>query len=510
MKVIIQDMKDLSDSRELMEASSPLIMRLTSVVILVLFIVALIWSYFGKIEDYTRVNGVVRPNEQVSVIKSIVTGKVQEVFFEEGTVVKQGDKLFTLDGAQMALEKESLGKQIEKAKQEISLLEKLKNSVQDNKNYFNASVKEEQEYYNKFVKYITDVRLSNLQNENAKLNTEQAMKEVNITEEALVRTIKDLKVQVADLSALKKSVQDGQNVFKEGSLFYKRYTDYAYSLMKLESALETAKQEYKKQKTLHTEGSISDEVLAQSKKAVDNVELELKIYKNQYMVSLDTEIQKVNTSLTDSKDQLEKLRVGIQYADKKKSEQQSVVEKYKYDYIVQIDDSISAHQSNINQLNTNLQAVNMQIEDTAIVAPIDGVVNVITEVNTGDVIQAGQEIVSIVPVNKEEYKIRLYVPNQDIAHLKVGQEVKYQFHALPYKEYGELSGTITKMSTDSSINRETGMSYYTVEASVKETEVQSYKGEKASIKIGMSCEAKVIKQSKRILYWFLQKIDIME
>jgi HlyD family secretion protein len=122
----------------------------------------------------------------------------------------------------------------------------------------------------------------------------------------------------------------------------------------------------------------------------------------------------------------------------------------------------------------------------------------------------GKEVATIIPENGESFKIQMYVPNKDISNIDVGDQVKYRFDALPYKEYGVLEGKIKSISVDASYNEAQGTSYYLVESTVVNKPMVSYKGTQATIKVGMSLEAQVITESKSILHYLLEKIDLWD
>jgi len=102
------------------------------------------------------------------------------------------------------------------------------------------------------------------------------------------------------------------------------------------------------------------------------------------------------------------------------------------------------------------------------------------------------------------------VPNENIAEVELGQKIKYHFHALPFREYGEAEGIVQKISNDSRVDSETGISYYVVEATLEETKMESYKGDIREIKAGMVCEAQVVTKSRSILRWLLEKINLRD
>lgn len=51
------------------------------------------------------------------------------------------------------------------------------------------------------------------------------------------------------------------------------------------------------------------------------------------------------------------------------------------------------------------------------------------------------------------------IPNKDIANIKEGEDIKYSFEALPYREYGFLNGKVNSISDDYTVDTEKGISF---------------------------------------------------
>ena len=57
MKTYIQDLKDITDSREMLESKPHFFLAWFAYILIGILVVALIWSYFGQIEDYVKAVG---------------------------------------------------------------------------------------------------------------------------------------------------------------------------------------------------------------------------------------------------------------------------------------------------------------------------------------------------------------------------------------------------------------------------------------------------------------------
>lgn len=126
----------------------------------------------------------------------------------------------------------------------------------------------------------------------------------------------------------------------------------------------------------------------------------------------------------------------------------------------------------------------------------------------GDTLQGGVEVLSIIPENDSDYKVNIYVGNEDIGKLKNDMKVKFNVYAFPNSEYGYLMGTITSISNDLKVDQSSGSAYYLVEAILDKNKLYNSKGQKANLKAGMACQAQMITENKRILIYLLEKIDL--
>jgi multidrug resistance efflux pump len=223
--------------------------------------------------------------------------------------------------------------------------------------------------------------------------------------------------------------------------------------------------------------------------------------------SIESQQQGIENEKSYLQQKMQSLQQEIQLHDNFK---QVTLEKFKTDKLVEINQSIKQQEEIIEELEDKVDAITVQLNNYRITSPINGIVNVHQVVNEGDIVHPGEPILTIIPASQSQYKMVLSVLNKDISKMKVGDKVKYHFLALPYKEYGALEGEITKISTDAIVNPEDGISYYTVEATIQNKPLYSYKGKKAHIKVGMQAQAMVVTDSKKILYYLLEKINLKD
>jgi multidrug resistance efflux pump len=134
MKNVIYNLKDITDSKELLEAKPHPFTTMLIYILIAFLVISIAWSYFGEIDIVIKSNGVVRPNEKVSKIINKIPGKVESINIQDGQKVKKGDVLYTIEYGNLTLEQKTFFDEFKKVKKENDNLSKLKKSIVDNKN----------------------------------------------------------------------------------------------------------------------------------------------------------------------------------------------------------------------------------------------------------------------------------------------------------------------------------------------------------------------------------------
>ncbi|WP_202709975.1 HlyD family efflux transporter periplasmic adaptor subunit [Sporosalibacterium faouarense] len=817
MKHIIQNLSDITDSKEMLEAKPHPVTSVLIYILIVLLVIATLWAYFGEIDTVVKANGIVRPTKTIQSIKNKVYGKVENTYLEDGKKVNKGDILFTIEHEKLTVQKQLNEEELLKSQQEISNLQKYKESINQGINLFDED--NETEYYFKFKQYLTDYKQLELDNKMSNLESDRSEKDNRLTLNNLNSKIEQTEEEISGLKSLKDAVTGNKDMIEEGQeLYYQKYDNYKYTieqyendieqksiafeelaeqkeqeLSKLDKNLESAElayenakldlenyktkyiadiyasisqndmvlidldhssdtikvkeedviekqlyyldtlkesiedgennfniieyedrddlyreyvvryynynneltdlrnskedleedienvensinqvsddleylaleldekeaqldqaikdgdqtaidnlnseitniegeisskttllsnlnsqldeyeedlddfstsmEEYKDENLkeisndisntedalhvtqvelsglrkkeqkynainedltileqsieenenlfseenkeyynkyeeyklsvkklensiLETERSIEnikdnkkdmqanyDKQMKESEILLENSKHSLDEYKNKFLIELTTEIMTKEAMLRDYNTDFAKLQGSEDIYITSKTHSLNSIEKYKIDNIVAINNSIVTNNERIKELQKSLDEINLSIEECIVRAPIDGVINLINEINKGELVESGKNIATIIFDNNANYKVDLFVLNQDIAKLEVGDTIKYKFDALPYTEYGHLNGEITSIGVDSRVDESSGTSYYSVESEMKDKVIYSYKGDRADIKVGMTCEAQVIVDRKKILYYVLEKLNLKQ
>ncbi len=285
--------------------------------------------------------------------------------------------------------------------------------------------------------------------------------------------LKNLREEYHALLNLRQSIAQNRDLTRD-SLYSNMFQTYKGNIDRLASQLQYSKSNYERIKLIFESGMISRNEYEDAQYDLDNKQMAYNNYKVDYIAKLEERI-------TNTKDSIEQV----------------------------VSQEIEQAEDEIDNYQLELDKVNIKIAETDIVAPIDGKVNLLKEVSNGEYVAFGTELLTIIPETGAGYTVDIVLPNKEIAGLKLDDRVKFRFTALPFKEYGEFNGNITQISVNTRVD-EMGNSYYLAKANLDEREGISYKGEKRSIKVGMTCEAHIIKEQKKVLYWLLEKINLID
>ena len=168
MKKAVLDMNEISDSKEVYgERPNPFIAAFIYTLVALLAI-ALVYSFYGKIEIVATASGMVRPNEDISTVSSLVGGKVTSVNFTDGQSVEAGDVLLTVDTSDSRIKLNGLLSTKEDYEVEAGLVEKFLNGIQSGKNPFSSDPSSsEYEYYVQYRNFeltLNDMRSTSEKN----------------------------------------------------------------------------------------------------------------------------------------------------------------------------------------------------------------------------------------------------------------------------------------------------------------------------------------------------------
>jgi adhesin transport system membrane fusion protein len=174
-------------------------------------------------------------------------------------------------------------------------------------------------------------------------------------------------------------------------------------------------------------------------------------------------------------------------------------------------EEFDAERSKLREIEETIRADEDKLARTALHSPANGIVNKIFVENAGRVIQGGQPIMEIVPMEGSllvEAKIR----PQDIGFVKVGQSVRLRFTAYDFTAYGGMDGHVETLGVDTVKGEGQGQAhevYYPVRVrtSTHSLGKDRLTGEDLVLKPGMVAEVDFLGGERSLLEYMLKPIQ---
>ena len=134
MKPIILNMSEMSDSREVYDSKPNRFFAIFIYTILLILVIAIAWSYFGRIDIVVKSEAIIRPNSQISTIINTVAGNLEEVNIADGNQVSEGDILYRINHEDVDTKLNFYEEQKRTIEKSIALLSKYKSSIEQEEN----------------------------------------------------------------------------------------------------------------------------------------------------------------------------------------------------------------------------------------------------------------------------------------------------------------------------------------------------------------------------------------
>lgn len=502
-KEIILPMNEITDSVEMLHEKPNKGMPVFTWILVLLLAVALAWCCIGEIDYFIKASGVVRPGESVSTISSLMTGRVETLNISEGDCVKKGDLLFKIDTADLEQSLSAYKKEKQRIEAENGYLNRLKESISNGENLFDKNSPDESAYYLKYEKYISDLQSLSEQYKNTSADTDNAADSAAISAESIKSQLAKYREELSGLETLRSSVEANSDMFEDKSSVYAlQYFDYNSAISSFDNNITQKKSDKENAEPLFKAGGISQSEYDNICHSLENTTLEKDKYISEFKLNIEQKITAAEKNISDLEYSLKSQNQSLSSYSEISHDEQLAAENMKLEMLSGIADSIKSNETSIISIEKQIADIELNIKNAEVIAPIDGTINMYSDLSTADLVQSGQAIATIVPDTDGAYKLTMYLSSADISETEIGQSVRLRFAAYPYQEYGELVGTVKSISTDVR-SSENGMSYYVAEVSIDDTlglELVS----------GMECEARVVTKQRKIIWWLLEKLDFID
>ncbi len=164
---------------------------------------------------------------------------------------------------------------------------------------------------------------------------------------------------------------------------------------------------------------------------------------------------------------------------------------------------VNAELAEVTQL---LAAERDRLNRLEVRAPVRGLVLDLAVTTRGAVLQPGDSLVTLVPV-EDALVVEARLQTRDIGHVAVGQTVTVKVSSYDFARYGSVQGTLTDISPTTFVDEESGDPYYKGLVALERNYVGDREGEHPILP-GMTVVADIITGEKTVLAYLLKPIYI--
>jgi HlyD family secretion protein len=173
---------------------------------------------------------------------------------------------------------------------------------------------------------------------------------------------------------------------------------------------------------------------------------------------------------------------------------------------VDFSSKVEEGQKQLAELENQISETSLTLKYQRLKAPVSGVVFDLKPTAPGYVINGNvpEPMLKIVPNDK--LVARIFITNQDIGFIKKGQKVQVRIDAFPSNEFGEVSGSISRVGSDVLAPDQT-YNFFRFPVTVGlDRNSLSYRGRQLRLVSGMSITANIILRQRPVIAIFTQQI----
>jgi len=336
-------------------------------------------------------------------------------------------------------------------------------------------------------------------------------------------------------SAVRYMAQGGQ---ADGVLmvYLNIFNDYMLQLNQLVTAYDQARDSHERSMALYEAGFVSSVEFRANETRLDTAKAAAQEHSAHFMTRIENEIRNAQNRHEAVQNQLDTLQASkrVSISNQRLALEAAIIDmnqgltnaQLQQDALLFIDDKpgdvamlrlseitqtlaqLNMAEQEITRLSASIANIESQIEDSIVRALIDGEIVTHIEVAVGSVLMAGVHVMSVIPARGESLNAHVFISNHDIGNIEKGMTVRYDIPALPRRNFGEINGVITRISTD--ITMEEGMQgFFLVETEIEDRIYFDTQGNGIELRVGMGFETRIVVERQRILFYLLDRLNLM-
>jgi adhesin transport system membrane fusion protein len=215
------------------------------------------------------------------------------------------------------------------------------------------------------------------------------------------------------------------------------------------------------------------------------------------------ELIRIERQVADLEGEIRTIGAALPRLQSAQQEANERIEEMKLTAQTEASDELNKTRAERKSIEQSLFAGQDRVTRTAVTSPVRGTVKDMKINTVGGVIQPGEDIMEIVPLD-DSLIVEARVRPADIAYLRPDQKAVIKVSAYDFSIYGGLTAKLVRISADT-IRDEEGESFYHVYLLTEENALQ-HRGETLPIIPGMTVTAEILTGEKSVLDYLLKPI----
>ena len=424
---------------EILETPASPVGRTVAILITVLFIIAIVWAWFGKIDIESVAQGSVIPKGQVKAVQPLEMGKVEEILVVEGQHVNKGQPLVKLDPTESETDLQQVRLELLEARLNAFRLELLLDHL--------AHLE------------ISQLDLTeHLKNHKPDILAGSTETQLNLQQRLLSRDLESFRSTSASLRA---------KIIRQNATISATRAEIA----RLEELKPLADEKEAAHRNLLDNGSVS--------------QLE-------WMNAREQQVE-TTQNLMVQRHRLEEAEAELYSMRSEEIQQEKSFRSEKLR-------EINEHQTRSRSSLLALAKAEERQNNRFLKAPVTGTVHQMQVHTIGGVVQPAEPLMVIVP-DSAPLEVEAFVLNKDVGFLQPGQMAEIKVESFPYTRYGLIRGKVRHISRDS-IEQEGVGRVYPMRVTLDRTKML-VKDRWEQLQPGMSVTVEVKTGKRRLIEFFL-------
>ncbi len=364
--------------------------------IVLLFLIAVLWGFFGKIDIVAVAQGKIIPSGRVKTIQPLEIGTVKAIHVQEGQMVSQGDPLIILDSTATQADVNRLQQQLEKTQ-----LQQARQSI--------------------FHQLLNQPELP----DNWPQQAEAGFK-------------------------LHTTATNQQQIARQQQLLNEQLNEYSFRRISLYNELEKQRAEQESIQATVDKFKRTLPLITERTKSLEKLLTKHMVARSKYL-ELEQERIEQEQDLATLKAQHRELDAGIKASEAKLHSIKAEAQK---NNLAEMNETALQ----IATLQQELIKAKQRNQQQAILSPIDGTVQQLAVHTIGGVVTPAQELMLIVP-NESALEVEALILNKDVGFVSEGQVAEVKIDTFNFTKYGMIDGEITHLSNDAIQDENLGLVY---------------------------------------------------